>query len=138
MSSFIVVCETLTCCNDQCGISFQVPGWWVKGKRETHSRFYCPNGHGQSFTAESEVEKLRRERDNAKQQIARAEQEASEAYAAAAKAERESKRLKKRAAAGTCPCCQRSFSNMNTHMRKQHPNFVAEAVQNVVPLRKTK
>lgn len=50
----------------------------------------------------------------------------------AALAEAQARRLKKRAAAGTCPCCKRSFSNMATHMRKQHPAYVAD---NVVKLR---
>lgn len=133
----IVADTVITCCNKDCGISFAVPKWWEQGKRENHSWFYCPNGHHQHFPGETEAETLRRERDIAKQQVARAEQEASDAYAAAAKAERETKRLKKRMSAGTCPCCQRTFSNMSVHMRKQHPDFVAGAV-NVVPIRKAK
>lgn len=130
---FYVDGVTITCCNEACGMSFQVPSWWDKGRRETHARFFCPNGHGQSYTSESDADKFRRERDSARQQLARAEQEAMEAHQLAIKAERAKKRLEKRAAAGTCPCCQRTFSNMNTHMRKQHPTFVAE---NVVPLKK--
>ncbi len=116
--------KTLTCCNTDCGISFEVPAWWEKGKRENHSWWYCPNGHHQHFPGETELEKARRERDNAKQQIARAEQETAEALRRADKAEREGRKLKKRASAGTCPCCQRTFSNMATHMKKQHPAFV--------------
>lgn len=125
----------ITCCNDTCGISFAVPQWWHKGKRETHAWFYCPNGHQQHYTQESDEEKMRRERDIARQQLARVEQEKVAALARAQKAERSEKRLKKRSAAGTCPCCQRTFSNMTTHMRKQHPEFVAEQT-NVVPLKK--
>lgn len=131
----------ITCCNAECGISFSVPSWWDKVRRETHTRFFCPNGHGQSYTAESATEKLRRERDNAKQQLARAEQETRDAQAAAAKAEnarrvaeRVRQRLEKRASAGTCPCCQRTFSNMTRHMKQKHPDFAAKAA--VVPLKK--
>jgi len=127
---------TITCCNTDCGISFAVPQWWHRGKRDNHSWFYCPNGHHQHFTAETDEEKLRRERDRLKQQVARAEDEAREATMRAERAEamrnrieRAKKRLEKRTAAGTCPCCQRTFSNMSTHMRKQHPTFVAEAVE---------
>jgi len=29
-------------------------------------------------------------------------------------------RLRKRAAAGTCPCCKRSFSNMAEHIKRRH------------------
>lgn len=126
----------ITCCNTDCGISFAVPASWHKGKAENHSWFYCPNGHHQYFPKESALEKASRERDIALQQIARAEQEAADARAQADKAERAAKRLKKRAAAGTCPCCQRTFSNMSQHMKKQHPEFVAEQGANVVPLKK--
>lgn len=132
---FYVDGVTITCCHKDCGISFQVPGWWEKGRRETKAWFYCPNGHGQHFTGESDADKFRRERDIAKQQLARAEQEAADAQKRADLLQKQKRRLEKRAAAGTCPCCQRTFSNMATHMKKQHPEFVAE---NVVPLKKAK
>jgi hypothetical protein len=124
---------TITCCDTDCGISFAVPAWWHQGKRNNHSWFYCPNGHRQHFSAESDLEKARRERDIARQQVARAEQEAFDAQRRAELALKQKRRLEKRASAGTCPCCQRTFSNMSTHMKKQHPEFVAE---NVVPMKK--
>jgi 4-hydroxy-3-methylbut-2-en-1-yl diphosphate synthase IspG/GcpE len=31
--------------------------------------------------------------------------------------------LAKRAKAGVCPCCNRTFSNMAEHMKKQHADF---------------
>lgn len=130
--SFLVDGVTLTCCNKGCGISFQVPQWWNKGRRETHAMFFCPNGHGQSYTSESDEEKLRRERDIARQQLARVEQEAADANKRAELAQKQKRRLEKRAAAGSCPCCKRTFSNMSNHMRNKHPEFIAE---NVVPLK---
>src|SRR5882724_3119522 len=117
---------TLTCCNTDCGISFAVPEWWYTGKKRNHSWFYCPNGHHQHFVEESDVEKARRERDIARQQVARAEQEAAVAQKGWAKAEKEAKKLKKRAAAGTCPCCSRTVSQLERHMKTKHPQFVAE------------
>jgi|SRR5580765_29515 hypothetical protein len=118
----------ITCCNDDCGISFAVPQWWKKGKQKTHSRFFCPNGHGQSFVGETDEEKFRRERDIARQQLARVEQEAADARKNWDKAERETKRLKKRAAMGTCPCCNRSVSQMERHMKTKHPEFIAAQI----------
>ena len=135
MTLFSVDMVVLTCCNDDCGISFAVPAWWHKGKCETHSRFHCPNGHEQYFSSESDVEKARRERDIARQQVARAEQEAAEAQQRAIKLERETKKLQKRASAGTCPCCSRTFSNMATHMKRQHPEFVEAGGAKVIPMK---
>lgn len=126
---------TITCCNTDCGISFAVPNWWHKGKCENHSWFYCPNGHHQHFSAESKLEKARREANTAKQQLARVEEERDAEAKRAARAEKQAKILEKRAAAGTCPCCQRTFSNMSTHMRKKHPEFVAD---NIVKLKVSK
>lgn len=97
--------------------------------------WYCPNGHSLVYR-DSEADKLRRERDQLKQQQARLEDEARAARERAAKAEAATKRLKKRASAGTCPCCQRTFSNMATHMKRQHPEFVAEGGAKVVPLKR--
>lgn len=37
-------------------------------------------------------------------------------------------RQRKRAAAGTCPCCNRTFKQLADHMAKKHPDYV-EAVQ---------
>lgn len=99
--------------------------------------FYCSYGHGQVFAkGESDFDKLRRERDRLKQDAARLEEEASLARVRAEKAEAATKRLKKRTSAGTCPCCQRTFSNMAEHMKHQHPQFVQEGGANVVKLKR--
>ncbi len=92
-------------------------------------------GHSLSYK-ESTEEKLRRERDRLQQQMARVEQEATEARKRAEKAEKATKRLQKRTAAGTCPCCQRTFANMAEHMKHQHPEFVSETGAKVVPLKR--
>lgn len=110
----------------KCGIEYAMPKNFIQEcQKDPKQFFYCPNGHGRHFS-ESEADKLRRDRDRLQQQVAERDDQI------AAK-EREIKRMKKRQAAGTCPCCQRTFANMNTHMRKQHPEFVAE---NVVALKK--
>lgn len=102
-------------------------------------QFFCAYGHKQHYVVgESEETKLRRERDRLKQQTARLEDEAREVRARAEKAERATKRLKKRTAAGTCPCCQRTFSNMAEHMKHQHPAFVCDAGAKVVPIKRAK
>ena len=99
----------------------------------------CPNGHQRGWdkgTDAIERENIRRERDRLKQDAARLADEIASQRVRAERAEAATKRLKKRTAAGTCPCCQRTFSNMGTHMRKQHPKFVAEQTENVVPLKR--
>ena len=115
-----------SCCD--CGIVFGVPDLWLQQKRLDKARFWCPNGHVLSYK-DSSLDAMRRERDRAVQQQARLEEEKREAEARAEKAERATARLKKRAAAGTCPCCTRSFTNMARHMKDKHPDWRAEAVK---------
>lgn len=122
-------------CCPKCGIEYAAPKTFMDECRKDPSiYFHCPNGHGRHFS-ESEADRLRRERDRLQQQAARLEQTISEERARADKAERATKRLKKRASAGTCPCCSRSFSNMAEHMKRQHPGFVADGGAKVVPLK---
>lgn len=117
-----------------CGVRYAMPTALYNHQRLKGGYHHCPNGHSQGWSKEdSEIEVMRRERDRARQQVARAEQETADALATAEKIEKQKRRLEKRMAAGTCPCCQRTFSNMSTHMRKQHPEFVAD---NVVTLKK--
>lgn len=111
--------DSITCF--RCGVVFGVPEHWLKSRREDKESFWCPNGHQQAFV-KSLVDQLRQERDSLRQQMSRVIDEREEQRKIV-------KRLQKRAAAGTCPCCHRTFSNMATHMKKQHPDF------NVVPLK---
>ncbi len=122
--------ETITCCHAGCGISFAVPHTWERKRRDDHSRFFCPNGHGQAFTGESDAEKLRRERDRLAQRIAEKDDEIRHQRD---RAENEEKRViaykghltrsKKRHAAGVCPCCNRTFSQLTEHMKTKHPKY---------------
>lgn len=86
---------------------------------------------------------MRRERDIAKQQLARAEDEKREAIARAEratkkadKAEAARKRVVKRAAVGVCPCCTRTVHQLARHMKTKHPEFVVQETTNVVPIKK--
>jgi len=126
-----------------CGCVSTVPEIMNGQARAEGGYRHCPSGHAWGWSKEtSEREQLRRERDRLKQDAARLEQERADAWATAtalharaAKAEADTKRLKKRASAGSCPCCRRTFSNMATHMKRQHPDFVKDGGTNVIKLK---
>lgn len=135
--------STLTIKNcPMCFIEYGAPQALFDKRHENGGSWYCPNGHSIKFT-ESTADKLRLERDRLKQEAARlAEQvelqrkwrrEADEGRKAAerraAGARGQVTRLRNRAAAGLCPCCNRSFVNLQRHMSTKHAGFVAEAVQ---------
>lgn len=96
-------------------------------KHSTRIAFHCAYGHEQIFSeAESEESKLRRERDLLKQRIAmKDDQIADQAKTIAAlnatkaKTVRDLKRLEK----GVCPCCARSFVNLQRHMKTKHADY---------------
>lgn len=140
MASVIVELENETC---WCGMPFALPKDLRYQARNRAHTIYCPLGHSITWK-ETEETRLRRERDRLKQDQARledekrwAEQAAQEARERADKAERATKRLKKRASAGTCPCCSRTFQNMAEHMKRQHPEFVQEGGAKVVRFKAT-
>lgn len=125
--------EKTDCCG--CGMEFYVPKRWLDDKRSTGKSFSCPNGCSLSYGDTTE-DKLRRERDRLKQQVAerddriRHEQELNETLKRSrAAAQGQVTKLKKRAKAGVCPCCNRTFQNLASHMNNKHPDFDPNEVE---------
>jgi Zn ribbon nucleic-acid-binding protein len=132
-----ITLEHITCVN--CGMVFAFSGDLIDKRRRDHQSFYCPSGHNNYFPGESDVEKLKRELKEANLAIKRAEYRAQ-----SAQLEREEARqqlsatrgrtdarycvstLKKRIANGVCPCCHRTFVNMQKHMETKHPEYAAQ------------
>ena len=134
MTSYLgVQLVTEQCC--KCGVHFGLEKGHREGLLKDGSKrgFFCPNGH-QQFYMEGEADKLRRERDRLQQQLAqkdeinwqREQRKGAERQVAAAKGQ--ITRLKKRANAGVCPCCNRTFSNMARHMKTMHPDHDPKVV----------
>jgi hypothetical protein len=110
-----------TCCN--CGVIFGLGAEYKQQRQFDHLNFYCPNGHPQQYVGKTEAEKLREQlaweikRGNQWRDTAAANERACRAQKAA------KTRLKNRIANGVCPCCQRSFVNVQRHIAGQHPTF---------------
>lgn len=100
----------------------------------------CPYGHKWHYTPKKEMdanEQTRLERDRLKQKLAEKDDTINEIiknsnerldHANRKLAAQKGKvtRLKNRAAAGVCPCCNRTFQNLKNHMASQHPTFTKE------------
>lgn len=135
---------TETCHKCKTLFAMSMPVYQAAIERREDMIFFCPNGHEQHYTSgESEESKLRRERDRAVQEQARLAENARQEKLAREAAEeqrdkafRSLKRHKKRAAAGTCPCCKRTFNALAEHMKRQHPTFVAKQGAKVVPIKR--
>ena len=110
-----------TCC--VCGIPFFMPTYHYKrlvaNKGES---FYCPNGHSMSFTGPTEAQKLKEKLEALQKQKDQEHDDLQNKWLDALnekyKVEKQLKRLHK----GVCPCCNRSFVNLQRHMKNQHPD----------------
>lgn len=113
---------TVTCC--VCDTDFQVPDELYRVRRSDHLNFWCPLGHPLSYPRGlSETQRLRNELDaeRARAEFWRVEEERRSRELSAAKGQ--VTRLKNRAKAGVCPCCNRSFVQLARHMAVKHPDF---------------
>lgn len=127
----------LTCCECKSDM-WLPPALYEASKASENINFYCPYGHIQHFPkGDSALDKMRRERDWAKQELAykddliRIEQGRTEAARNQAKAYKASAtKARARGAASVCQCCNRIFPNdkMARHMKTKHADFKAEAV----------
>lgn len=120
----------ITCGHADCDMVFMMPKRWYEKRCEDHKSWYCPNGHCRSFLAESDKERLERAARRAQELLdqERRSHEITKNLRLAAEEEstrlnKKVRRLKKRAAAGCCPCCQRNFGNLAAHMKTKHPDF---------------
>lgn len=61
--------ETEECC--ECGIIFQVPEDFAENRQNDGQTFYCPNGHGQSYTDtdDEKIEKLENDKRELQVQV---------------------------------------------------------------------
>jgi len=116
-----------------CGVTYGIDEAIRQRKQRDGGNYYCTNGHSLHYT-ETEIDRERKrverlERDikwnREMRQGAERQRDVAQRQAAAHKGV--ATKLKKRAAAGICPCCNRHFEQLHRHMNTQHPEFVAEA-----------
>lgn len=89
-------------------------------------KLFCPLGHEWWYTGRSLEQELEDERDRAARIASERDQARASARAhrgAATRARNQRDRLERRAVAGVCPCCTRTFKNAARHMASQHPHF---------------
>lgn len=93
----------------QCGCLFALESQFNKYRINDKKSWYCPNGHSQSYVGETEAEKLKKE---LAQEISR--------RASAEAREHAATRKLKRVSNGVCSECNRSFVNLQRHMKTKH------------------
>ena len=119
------------CCN--CGITFGMMKSWDDRLRNNHNTFYCPNGHPQSYSGQTEAAKLQKQLDEERRLRVSAESDAQwqrsvakNAQTQATKARNKLRRVETRINAGVCPHCNRTFKQLAAHMKCKHADVVHE------------
>lgn len=127
-----ITLEAVTCCD--CGVMFGIEASHRAELLQNHAWFYCPNGHRQHYTAETEADKVRRELKRVREHadwLADLERQEREARQAADRSRAALKgqvtRIKRKVAAGQCPCCRTKFADLAAHMAESHPDFADPA-----------
>jgi hypothetical protein len=117
----------LTC---WCGTRHAVPEELRRQQLKQHNDghadvfgIYCPLGHSHVPAGESLVEKTRRELEASRDRAAQLAAERDQAEASARAYKGAATRARKRAGAGVCPCCNRTFKQLAQHMKSKHPDF---------------
>jgi hypothetical protein len=110
-----------------CGVWFTVPEIVWENHRREGGYHACPSGHMRGWRTgdeEREREAVRLERDRLKQDAARLEDELVTERRRAEAAEKKVLQVRRRATAGVCPCCNRTFANVQSHMKTKHSSVV--------------
>lgn len=114
-----------------CGVTFAMPEHMRSSRLQDGKNFFCPGGHSIVFR-DGENDKLRKQvakltsdidQQRAATREARDKAEAAERRVTAQKAV--VTRMKNRAAKGHCPCCDKLFPDLESHMKDAHPDYEA-------------
>lgn len=115
-----------------CGVEFAMPSNLVRTLRLNKKSFYCPNGHSQSFTTsrldelEAELKRERERRERAEDLAKRRDEANKQMYKTKQQTLGKLRRLKERVKNGVCPCCNRSFVQLQRHIATKHPEYAAQ------------
>ncbi len=95
------------------------------GRNQTD--IYCPLGHAWTFAGEGEATRLQRQLAEERRRASATRELLDHEQRSHAATRGHLTRTKKRVAHGVCPCCNRSFANVERHMKSKHPNYVKGA-----------
>ena len=128
-----ITMETMICC--KCAIPFAIPADFKESVRKTQELFYCPNGHGQSYTKstaqilEEKINKMNEDKEcefnYLKNQIRWKEEKIVSQKKENTVLKTKHTKFKNKIIHGVCPVdnCGRTFSNLYEHIKNQHPEY---------------
>mgnify|MGYP001600519514 FL=1 len=88
--------------------------------QRTHTPFYCINGHSLSYPVYKELEETKKKLAVAQEEVNRLATLRVQADQALKASEQERRRILRRASAGVCQKCHRTFANVQRHILTKH------------------
>jgi hypothetical protein len=117
-----------------CGTPFACPEELANSAINDGHTIYCPHGHSVTWK-ETEKDKLRRDLNRATQRLAEKDDEIAHQRQRAEQTERrlsatrgQVTKIKNRVGRGVCPCCNRSFSDLQRHMASKHSDYATSEI----------
>ncbi len=115
----------------KCGGVYAITERHRRSCQETGGSWTCPYcqtgwgfvGNSDNAKLKKEVEQNKRWAQQAQARARHAGDERDTALRQKAAAKGQVTKLKNRAAAGVCPCCNRTFKQLATHMQMKHPEW---------------
>jgi len=111
-----------------CGLTWGMPETFLAARRLDGKEWLCPNGHSWHWTpGKTEAQKLREQLDSERARSGRIAAERDQVKASLRTTKGVITKMKKRTAAGVCPCCNRTFKQLAAHISSQHPQYLETA-----------
>ncbi|SKU47360.1 Uncharacterised protein [Mycobacteroides abscessus subsp. abscessus] len=126
MSATFTAVDTYTvihCVREGCGVPYALNDEFIRQRRKDHKSWHCPNGHSQYYPQKNETEEAKARAAMLERQLANRDEDLRAAKAAHAVTKGKLTKTRNRIAKGVCPCCNRSFANLQRHMAGQHPDY---------------
>jgi hypothetical protein len=111
---------TTSCC--VCGTRFAMEAEAFEHRKITGENFYCPNGHSLAF--KSRLQALEAKLAEKERALTEARCETASERMRRETAEADLLKHRRRTKNGVCPCCRRSFQNLQRHMKTKHPTYL--------------
>lgn len=119
----------------KCGMPFGMTRDYNDQKRRDRTSFHCPNGHAQVYAGKTEEQKLREQLADKQGTIDWYANRNTELHDKITNLKYTNRALKaaktkimNRVKNGVCPCCNRTFKDLQSHFKSVHPDLVQEVV----------
>ena len=132
MSRTVEFTDTLIVVTCWCGMNHAVPEALRDYQLRSHKNgksvtIFCPLGHGHSPSGKGEAQVEREKRERLERLLANRDEDLRAERASHTTTKGQLTKARKRAVAGVCPCCNRSFVNMRRHIETKHPGETVPA-----------